>query len=248
MRSSAAAIEDSPYTHPVPLEERLIVPLDVPDKVEAAKLVKALGDAVQFYKIGLQFILGGGVDFVKDLQADGKKVFLDAKINDVEQTVNFAIQNVIKLGASFVTVHGDNGKAVREAVRSRGDADLKVFIVTALTSLDQADLHDLGIVKKTLPEYVLYRAGTAFDEGADGVIASGREAAAIKAMYPKLLVITPGIRSQGVPQDEQKRAVTPGEAIAAGADYLVVGRQITRSSDPRGTALAVLDEMREAAT
>lgn len=246
--SSTAAIRDTDANSPPrPIEERLIVPLDVPDAETALDLVTRLGDAVRFYKIGLQFIFAGGLEFVPRLRAMGKKVFLDAKLNDIEQTLKSAIESIAKLDVSFVTIHGQNGKAIREAVAARGGSALKIFIVTALTSLDQDDMHDLGIVNKTLLEHVLYRTESAFANGADGVIASGLEVGEIKKRWGrKLTVITPGIRSAGVPHDDQKRVTTPQQAIAAGADYLVVGRQITGNRDPYSAAMRVLEEMREA--
>lgn len=244
MRSSAARLVPIPNT--VPIEERLIVPLDVPSKHRAIQIVDALGDAVRFYKIGLQFIFAGGIDFVRVLRERNKMVFMDAKLNDIDQTVGSAIESIANLGVEFVTVHGVNGKSIREAVRARGNASIKIFSVTVLTSLDQADMHDLGIANKTLGAHALYRAESAAEAGADGVIASALETAEIKRRFPNLLVITPGIRSGGVSRDDQKRVASPGEAIKAGADYLVVGRQITGSANPRDAARRVLDEMREA--
>lgn len=215
----------------IKLEDRLIVALDVPTVENARKLIELLGGAIGFYKIGLQLIFAGGLDLARDLAAAGKKVFLDAKLLDIDQTVANAVENVAKMGVTFLTVHG-NTPTVKAAIAARGTSRLKIFAVTALTSMDQQDLADIGS-GLTIPAYVMHRVQRALEAGADGVIASGQEANAIRERVGgKLLIITPGIRSEGVAHDDQKRVATPFEAIRAGADYLVVGREILRAPKP----------------
>lgn len=225
-----------------PLEDRLIVALDVPNADQARKMVELLDGAVSFFKIGLQLQFGGGLAFAQDLVAEGKKVFLDAKVHDIEETVRLAVTNIAAMGVHFLTVHG-SGETIRAATAARGASDLKIFSVTVLTNLDEDDLRDLGydVPVNTL---VQHRARQAMEAGADGVIASGLEAEDIRQLAgERLLIITPGIRSKGIPHNDQRRVVTPGEAIAAGADYLVVGREILTAANPRDAALRILDQM-----
>ncbi len=230
-----------------PIDERLIVALDLPSTAAARAVVDEIGDAARFYKIGMQLQFAGGLQLAAELIAEGKKIFLDAKLFDIDATIEKAVANVVKMGASFLTVHG-NEPTIRAAVRGRGGADLKILSVTVLTSLDHHDLTALGFDCE-VGELVLHRAKKAAEAGADGVIASGLEAAAIARLRNQghdLLIVTPGIRSAGVGSDDQKRVVTPEMAIAAGADYLVMGRQIVGATDRRAAALAALDEMRAA--
>ncbi|MBV8730875.1 MAG: orotidine-5'-phosphate decarboxylase, partial [Acidobacteriia bacterium] len=157
-----------------------------------------------------------------------------------------AVARVAELGVSFLTIHGTSN-VIRGAVAGRGTSDLKLFTVTVLTNLDRADVAELGYPDQTVEELVLFRARKALEAGCDGVIASGREAKAIKTLSKdKLLVVTPGIRPDGYPEDDQKRTVTPAQAVAAGADYLVVGRPITGAPDPKGTAKVMVEEMQRA--
>ena len=228
-----------------PIEERLIVALDVPSVEEARAVVDAIGDAVCFYKIGMQLQFANGLQLAEQLATEGKKVFLDAKLFDIDATIEKAVASVAKMGASFLTVHG-NEPTIRAAVRGRGDADLKILSVTVLTSLDHHDIQALGFACD-VRELTLHRAKKAAEAGADGVIASGLEVSQIKQLADQdLLIVTPGIRSAGVSSDDQKRVVTPEMAIMAGADYLVMGRQIVAASDRRAAALAAMDEMRAA--
>jgi orotidine-5'-phosphate decarboxylase len=216
--------------------------LDVPSVEEAETIITRLGSSVLFYKIGLQLQFAGGLPLADKLIARGKKVFLDSKILDIDQTVTGAVANVANMGVSFLTVHG-NGATIRAAVEGRKRHDLKLLSVTVLTSLDAFDMQDLGL-SCTVQELVMHRAKKALEAGCDGVIASGQEAQAIREMAGNsLLIVTPGIRSEGISNDDQKRTSTPLEAIAAGADYLVVGRQISTSTNPGAEAERVLREI-----
>jgi orotidine-5'-phosphate decarboxylase len=226
--------------------ERLIVPLDVPSVEEARKIVSQLGDAVLFYKIGLELQMAAGLSFVRELIDGGKKVFLDYKYNDIEETIHRAVANVASIGVSFITVHG-NGPTIQAAVKARGESGLKILSVTVLTSLDAYDLHDLGFRDCSVRDLVLYRARKALEAGCDGVIASGQEAQDIRNIVGNgLLIVTPGIRPEASNKDDHKRSVSPTEAIKSGADYLVVGRPITRDPEPHKAAQRVLAEMQEA--
>lgn len=231
--------------HDIPLQDRLIVALDVPTVEAARALVARLGGAVTFYKIGLQLQYAGGIDLARELKNRGKNIFLDSKLLDIDQTVTGATANIARLGLDFLTIHG-HAPTLRAAVKGRGDNGLKLLAVTVLTSMGSADMAELGS-RFSVEELVLRRAQAALDSGCDGVIASGQEARRIRGLASdRLLIVTPGIRSEGVAADDQKRAATPSEAIAAGADYLVVGRQILRSGNPGAEAEAVLRQIERA--
>jgi orotidine-5'-phosphate decarboxylase len=246
MLAQAAVLDVMPNSKlAIPLEERLIVALDVPTVEQAYVIVQKIGSAASFYKIGLQLQFAGGIELAKRLISERKKVFLDSKILDIDQTVTNAVANIAKLGVSFLTVHG-NGPTIRAAIEGRGNRDLKILSVTALTTLDAHDMADLGL-SCSVEELVMMRAQKALSAGCDGVIASGQEARKIRAMAGnRLLILTPGVRSDGIPKDDQKRVATPREAIAAGADYLVVGREILRSADPAAAAQAILRQIESA--
>lgn len=235
----------------VPDIERLIVALDVPTVEEALEIVEELGESVVFYKIGMQLQFAGGLSLAEQLIARGKKVFLDSKLLDIDNTITSAVRSIARMGVSFLTVHG-NGKVIRAAIAGREDSSLQILSVTFLTNLDANDLADLGVENAASSEdavrkYVMLRAKRAIEAGADGVIASGQEAEQIREMAGDgLKIITPGIRPDGSPLDDQRRTVTPYEAIASGADYLVVGRPITKAQDRRAAALAILQEMASA--
>jgi orotidine-5'-phosphate decarboxylase len=232
---------------PIEFRDRLIVALDVPNDRRAFELVEKLGDTVLFYKIGLQLQFAGGLQVAETLIKRGKKIFLDSKICDIDETVKGAVANVADMGVDFVTVHG-NGASIRAAVEGRGKHPLKILSVTLLTSLDAHDMKDLGLAAKyTIPDIVLMRAKNALEAGCDGVIASGKEAAEIRKMAgSRLLIVTPGIRSKNVPHHDQKRVATPYEAITAGADYLVMGRQIIESENPKKMVESVFKEIEAA--
>jgi orotidine-5'-phosphate decarboxylase len=222
---------------------KLVVALDVPSVEEARALVAKLGNSVGVYKIGLELLFSGGFALAQELASHGHSVFVDAKLLDIEATVERATAAIARMGVTFLTVHALDKKTLEAAVRGRGESPLKLLGVTVLTSLSSSDLVQQGI-DHPLPEIVLHRARLAKEAGFDGVIASGQEAAAIRKISgPDFLIVTPGVRPQGAPEQDQARAVTPAMAIAAGADYLVVGRPIIRASDPRVAAEAVAAEI-----
>ena len=209
-------------------DDRLIVALDVPHAVAGLELAEKLGDAVGFYKIGLGMLTGGGLALANELkQEHGKRIFLDMKLFDIGATVEAAVRGLAQFDLDFLTVHGDP-HVVAAAKQGAAGTDMKILAVTILTSLDRADLDAALIQPGDLGDLVLTRAGRALDAGADGVIASPQEAAAIRAL-PEAngkLIVTPGVRPQGAALGDQKRVATPGQAIADGADHIVVGRPI----------------------
>jgi orotidine-5'-phosphate decarboxylase len=222
----------------IPREERLIVALDVPTAAEARALVEKLGDAARFYKVGLElFSAAGYFELVAWLAARGNRVFADLKLYDIPETVTRAVANLRACGAAFLTVHGHRS-VMAAAAREKGA--MKILAVTVLTSFDQRDLDEMGATK-TLAELVQARARGALETGCDGVIASGLEAAKLKAEFrDRLLVVTPGIRPvETKPADDQKRTVDVAQAFANGVDYIVVGRPIRQAADPRAAALAM---------
>ena len=222
---------------PIPRAERLIAALDVPTAAEARALVERLGDAVRFYKVGLElFSAPGCFELVAWLTERGHRVFADLKLHDIPETVRRAVANLRGRGATFLTVHGH--RSVMQAAASE-KGSMKILAVTVLTSFDQSDLDEMGATK-TVEQLVLARARGAAEAGCDGVIASGHEAAKLKAEFgTRLLVVTPGIRPVGADLGDQKRTVDVAQAFAAGADYIVVGRPIRAASDPRAAALAI---------
>ncbi len=233
---------------PMPLakaaDDRLIVALDVANLIEAMALVQRLGDAVGFYKIGLGMLTGGGLALANQLkQEHGKRVFLDLKLYDIGATVEAAVRGLAHYDLDFLTVHGDP-QVVRAAVAGKG-ATMKILAVTVLTTLDRADL-DEGLIRPgDIHEITLERAARALEAGADGVIASPQEAAMIRALPQAKgrLIVTPGIRPTGAAPGDQKRIATPAQAVADGADHVVIGRPIWQAADPRAQALAVLAEL-----
>lgn len=232
----------------IPVSDRLIVALDFPSTAEAREMVQCLGDACQFYKIGLELLFAGGQELAMVLKAEGKRIFIDAKVLDIGTTVEKATANIARLGGDFLTLHITDRKTLEAAVKGRGAHDLKLLGVTVMTNLEQADLVDQGILDSTPEELVLKRAQLAFDAGFDGVIASAREASKIRELVgPDFLIVTPGIRPHGADTQDQSRVLSPAEAIAAGADYLVVGRPITRADNPRQVAVAIATEIAGAA-
>jgi orotidine-5'-phosphate decarboxylase len=235
--------------HSISAQDRLIIALDVAGVEEARQAVQTLEGAVNFFKIGLALQLAPGVEtFLQSLLAQRKRVFLDYKYYDVQETLRKAVGRAARLGVSFLTIHGP-ASLMRAAVEAKGESDLKLFTVTVLTSLDVGDIAEMGYTRHAVDELVLFRAKKALEAGCDGVIASGREAAKIKELAGnRLLVVTPGIRPEGAPTHEQKRHATPAEAIRAGADYLVVGRPILDAADPRRAAESILAEMQDAFT
>ncbi|HLS87854.1 MAG TPA: orotidine-5'-phosphate decarboxylase [Burkholderiales bacterium] len=237
----------TPSIHTTPSiarEERLIVALDVPSAAEARALVERIGDAACFYKIGLElFSAEGYFELARWLAGRGCKVFADLKLYDIPETVRRAVANLRRCGASFLTVHGHRS-VMAAAAKEKGD--MKVLAVTVLTSFDARDLEEMGATK-SVEALVLARAQGAAETGCDGVIASGLEAARLKAAFgERLLVVTPGIRPVGAAGgDDQKRTVDVAQAFASGADYIVVGRPIRQAADPRSAAQAIQQTIRE---
>ncbi len=230
--------KSSPIKSDIPARERLIFALDVADLDKARKLIDTLGDSVVFYKLGLEFFLSGHFfELAADLQAHGKKIFADLKLFDIPATVASAVRQLARHRVDFCTVHG-NDSMLRAAAEAKGD--MKILAVTALTSLDQGDLEDLGFQcdARTL---VLSRARRALEAGCDGVVSSGLEVTALReSVDHALITVCPGIRpvfnDEAPVEDDQQRVATPGSAIASGADYLVVGRPIRDAADPRTAA------------
>jgi len=220
---------------PIPARERLILALDVPSLDEGKRWVERLGDSVQFYKLGLQFLMTGGYfDMVDWLDAQGKKVFADVKFFDVPETVKLAVEQLRHRKVTFATVHG-NDPMIQAAVSAKGP--IKILAVTVLTSLDRGDLDDLGF-QCDPEELVLSRARRAIALGCDGVISSGLEAARLRGeLGDHFLIVSPGIRPvENRPSDDQKRTVDVEDAFLRGADYIVVGRPIRQAVDPRAKA------------
>lgn len=224
--------------------DRLIVALDVPTASEARALVARLGNAVAFYKIGHELLFDGGLDLARELKGQGKRVFLDMKLLDISNTMERSVANAARLGVDFLTIHGHDSKSVQAAVGGKGDSGLKLLAVTVLTNLSAEDVAEQGIAR--LPaELVLHRARLALACGCDGVIASGEEAALIRAQSgPAFLIVTPGIRPAGAALADQTRVVTPQAAVRAGANHIVVGRPITQASDPKAAANAIIASLR----
>jgi len=224
-------------------DPRLIIPLDLPTRAEAEAMVEQLGDAVSFYKIGLQLLATGGMEMARDLKQRGRQVFLDWKLHDIGATVEKAAAAIAATGAcDFLTVHAEP-QVLAAAVKGRRGAPVKILGVTVLTSLNGQDLGEIGY---SLPVEALVerRIRQALAAGADGVVASPREAAMARRIGgPDFLVVTPGIRPAWASLDDQQRAETPAYALAEGASHLVCGRPITAAADPRAAALAVAAEM-----
>jgi orotidine-5'-phosphate decarboxylase len=223
----------------------LIIALDVETTSRALELVEQIGTAAEFYKVGMELYAVAGMDFVTQLGSFGKKVFLDLKLYDIGETVKRATQEISKNEAvTFLTVHGSRA-VMRAAVEGRGARDTNLLAVTVLTSFDQDDLADLGY-QVPLTELVELRVKKAKESGVDGIVCSPLEVARVREIAgPKLRLVTPGVRSVGAAAGDQKRVATPAEAIAAGADYLVIGRQVTRASDPRQACEAILAEIEQ---
>lgn len=226
--------------------DRLIVALDVPLLDEAYRLVGTLGDSVSYYKVGLELLFAGGLDLARDLRRQGKNVFLDLKLLDIGNTVERAVANANELGVNLLTIHGQDLKTLRAAVAGRGSSNLKLLAVTVLTNLTADDLTQQGS-SLSPADLVLRRAQMAYESGFDGVVASGQEAARIRAATgPDFLIVTPGIRLPGSSTDDQERVMTPDHAIAAGANHIVVGRPITQADHPKVAAESFLHHIREA--
>lgn len=226
-------------------DDRLIVALDVPNALAGLDLAARIGDAVSFYKIGLGMLTGGGLALANELKQDhGKRIFLDMKLFDIGATVEAAVRGLAQFDLDFLTVHGDP-HVVRAAKEGAAGSDMKILAVTILTSLDRTDLNDSLIRDGDIPDLVAERAARAFAAGADGVIASPNEAAMIRALPEAAdrLIVTPGVRPAGADLGDQKRFATPANAIAHGADHIVVGRPVWQADDPRSAAQAIVSEI-----
>jgi orotidine-5'-phosphate decarboxylase len=220
----------------------IIVALDVESAAAARELVARLGSHVNFYKVGMELYAAAGMEVVRELLSQGKEVFLDLKFYDIPETVKRAVVQVAKTGVRFLTIHG-SASIMRAAVEGRNSSDLKLLAVTVLTSFGPEDLDDLGYACD-IAQLVERRARKAVECGIDGLVASPLEAAAIRRMVgPRTILVTPGVRSAGSAKGDQKRVATPAEAIRDGANYLVIGRQITRAADPAGEVVRVLEEI-----
>ena len=225
------------------MDDRLIVAMDLPNLVQGLALADRLGETVGFYKIGLGMLTGGGLALANELKHDrGLRVFLDLKLFDIGATIEAAVRGIAAHGPDFLTVHGDP-QVVRAAAQAKGD--MRILAVTVLTSLDRADLDANLIRAGDLAEIALERAARALDAGADGVIASPQEAAAIRALPQAAgkLIVTPGVRPVGSAAGDQKRTATPAEALRNGADHIVVGRPIWAAADPAAAARKILDSL-----
>lgn len=226
-------------------DDRLIVALDVANAHLGLDLAQKIGDAASFYKIGLGMLTGGGLALARELKDEhGKRIFLDMKLFDIGATVEAAVKGLAQFDLDFLTVHGDP-HVVRAAAAGKGGSGMKILAVTILTSLDRADL-DASLIKPgDIRQIVQERAARAMAAGADGVIASPQEAALIRAL-PEAegkLIVTPGVRPAGSAMGDQKRVATPAQAIADGADHIVVGRPVWQAADPRGAAQAIVAEL-----
>ena len=225
--------------------DRLIVGLDIPTIAEAERIVSTLGDEVVFYKIGYQLAFAGGLEFARDLAASGKKVFLDMKLLDIDNTVAKGVENIVRMGMSMLTLHA-YPKAMKAAVEAAKGSDLCLLGVTVLTSMDAQDVIDAGYGSDP-HSLVLRRAEQARAAGMGGIVCSAEEAAAVrKIVGPDMAVVTPGIRPAGAEKGDQKRVMTPAEAIRAGSSHLVVARPIVKAADPLIASRAILAEMQGA--
>jgi orotidine-5'-phosphate decarboxylase len=225
--------------------DRLIVALDLPSVELAEAMIARLGDSVSFYKIGYQLVFAGGLPLVRRLADSGKKVFVDLKLHDIGNTVSRGVESIAKLGATFLTVHA-YPQTMKAAVEARGGSGLKILAVTVLTSYDDGDLHAAGY-RLGVSDLVEARAQQAQVLGVDGLVSSSEEAALLrKVVGHQMVLVTPGIRPAGTAAGDQKRIMTPARAIAAGSDYLVVGRPIVEANDPKAAADIIQAEIKQA--
>ena len=230
---------------PVDPRDRLIVALDVPSVKDAESMVTRLGSSVSFYKLGYQLTFAGGLPFAAGLIAAGKQVFLDLKLHDIGNTVAKGVESVAQMGATFLTVHA-YPQTMKAAVEGKGGSKLKILAVTVLTSYDAADLQAAGY-SLGVSDLVARRAEQARAIGIDGLVCSPEEAANLRGIVGAgMALVTPGIRPAGSAAGDQKRIMTPAKAIAAGADYLVVGRPIVEAADPKAAAEAIVAEIAQA--
>jgi len=225
--------------------DRLIVALDLPSVAEADALTQRLGDAVTFYKIGYQLVFAGGLPFAQSLIRAGKRIFLDMKLHDIGNTVAGGVESVARMGVTFLTIHA-YPQTMRAAVEAKTGSDLRLLGVTVLTSYDDIDLSEAGYAMG-VDELVAKRAMQAHEAGVDGLVCSAGEASALRLMVGDMMLVTPGIRPAGIARGDQKRVTTPTQAIAAGVDYLVVGRPVIGSTDPGAVVETIVAEIAAAA-
>jgi orotidine-5'-phosphate decarboxylase len=226
-------------------KDRLIVALDLPALEPAEAMIERLGDSVTFYKIGYQLAYAGGLSLVRKLNAAGKKVFIDVKLHDIGHTVARGVESLASLGATFLTVHA-YPQTMQAAVEARGNSGPRILAVTVLTSYNEADAQEAGY-RHTIADLVAVRARQAKALGVDGLVCSPEEVAALRAIVGgQMSLVTPGIRPAGSSSGDQKRIMTPARAIAAGADYLVVGRPVTEAADPKAAADSIQAEIARA--
>jgi orotidine-5'-phosphate decarboxylase len=222
----------------------IIIALDVSSAAEARVLVERIGPRVNFYKVGLELYAAAGMEFVRDLLAARKQVFLDLKFYDIPETVSRAVTRVAESGVRFLTVHAVSS-VMRAAAAARAGSALQILGVTVLTSFGPEDMDDLGY-QGTIEELVARRASRAMELGVDGVVASPLEARRVRSIIgPDAVLVTPGVRSAGIDAGDQKRTGTPAQAVADGASYLVIGRQVTRAKDPAAEVDRILFEIAE---
>lgn len=218
----------------------LIIALDVESTAEARQLVAAIGDSCRFYKVGLELYASAGPEFVRELIAGGNEVFVDLKLYDIGETVKRAVKQVAKLGAKFLTVHAVP-QVMRAALEGAAGSDLTILAVTVLTSFDENDLRDMGHANTTVAELVEKRVRQAKECGVNGIVCSPLEVAKVRSILgPEASLVTPGVRSAGAATGDQKRVATPEDALANGASYLVIGRQVTRAADPAAEVRRIL--------
>lgn len=221
----------------------VIIALDFDSPQQADRLVADLGTDADFYKIGIELFAAAGMDYVRKLVRQGKRVFLDLKYYDIGETVRRAVAVAAKSGAAFLTIHAI-GQVMRAAVEGRGDSDMKLLAVTVLTSFDQVDVEQMGH-DCSVSELVARRVRQAMATGIEGIVGSPLEAVAIRhAAGPDAILVTPGVRSAGAARGDQKRVATPAEALRDGADYIVIGRQVTRAADPCAALAAIHQELK----
>jgi len=224
-------------------DKPVIVALDVESAEEARDLVRRIGPDVSIYKVGMELYCAAGMDYVRELLEQGKEVFLDLKFYDIAETVKRAVAQVARSsGARFLTIHA-SGAVMRAALEGRGSSPLQLLAVTVLTSFDRKDLEELGYSCE-VSELVSLLGRRAVECGVDGIVTSPLEVASLRALAgPEAILVTPGVRSAGARKGDQKRVATPAEALRAGADYVVMGRQITRAVDPAAELARVLEEI-----
>ncbi len=251
--TTAAHSDGQNYIDRLPAKDRLILALDCNDMGEVLGLVEQLKGTVSFFKVGLELFSATGLESVRALIAENLKVFLDMKMNDVEETIRRSVRQVTRLGVDFLTIHGNRATA-KAATEGRGDSKLKILSVTLLTSLNEQDLRDLYLLGdddsrfKKLDDYVIWRARQALDLGCDGLITSGQNVGLLRETFKaeRPILVCPGIRPSDSSSDEHKRPSTPYDAILHGADYLVVGRPIRCAPNPKDKAEEIIKEIDEA--